>query len=127
MQLVVATHSPLVLASVEPHFDTDRDQLFHLELHEGQVHLESMPWAAKGDALNWLVSEIFGLQQARSVEAERAINKAQEIMLLDDQHDPEYRNRVKQVHRELQRVLAGHDPFWPRWIVSKEEHVGVCE
>lgn len=25
------------------------------------------------------------------------------------------------IHAELQRVLAGHDPFWPRWIVSAEK------
>ena len=25
------------------------------------------------------------------------------------------------IHRELLRVLAGHDPFWPRWIVRLEE------
>lgn len=25
------------------------------------------------------------------------------------------------IHAELQRVLAGHDPFWPRWVVSVEK------
>lgn len=26
---------------------------------------------------------------------------------------------------ELRRVLAGHDPFWPRWIVAAPElHLG---
>ena len=24
------------------------------------------------------------------------------------------------IHQELQRLLPGHDPFWPRWIVTAE-------
>ncbi len=27
------------------------------------------------------------------------------------------------IHLELQRVLPGHDPFWPRWIVRVEDKV----
>ena len=80
VQLVAATHSPLVPASVEPHFDEDRDRLFHLDIHDGQVQLNEVRWAPQGDALNWLVSDVFGLRQARSIEAERAIDAAQAFM-----------------------------------------------
>ena len=52
VQLIAATHSPLVLASVEPHFDEERDRLFHLDFRNGCVHLDTVPWAAQGDALN---------------------------------------------------------------------------
>ena len=62
IQLIAATHSPLVLASVEPHFDEDRDRLFHLDIHDGRVRLDGVPWVAQGDALNWLVSDVFGLR-----------------------------------------------------------------
>ncbi|MDE0449711.1 MAG: hypothetical protein OXH96_23855 [Spirochaetaceae bacterium] len=24
------------------------------------------------------------------------------------------------IQRELERVLPGHDPFWPRWVVDSE-------
>ncbi len=44
-QLIVATHSALVLASVEPFFDPDRDGLFLLELKQGRVSLREEPWA----------------------------------------------------------------------------------
>ncbi len=120
VQLIAATHSPLVLASVEPHFDKDRDRLFHLDIRDGRVQLDIVPWAAQGDALNWLVSEVFGLRQARSVEAERAIEAAQAFMRGDARQNPESLREVETIHRELQRVLAGHDPFWPRWVMSTE-------
>ena len=120
VQLIAATHSPLVLASVEPHFDQDCDRLFHLDVREGRVQLDIVPWAAQGDALNWLVSDVFGLRQARSVEAERAIEAAQAFMRGDARQIPESLREVETIHRELQRVLAGHDPFWPRWVVSTE-------
>jgi hypothetical protein len=120
VQLIAATHSPLVLASVEPHFDEDRDRLFHLEICDGRVRLDVVPWAAQGDVLNWLVSDVFGLRQGRSVEAERAIDAAQAFMLGDAEHNPEHLRELDDVHRELERVLAGHDPFWPRWVVWAE-------
>ncbi len=122
VQLLAATHSPLVLASMEPHFDENTDRLFHLEARDGRVQLDAVPWAPQGDALNWLVSDIFGLRQARSVEAERAIVAAQAFMRGDAQENPEDLRERDQIHRELERVLAGHDPFWPRWVVSTESH-----
>ena len=120
VQLIAATHSPLVLASMEPHFDEYRDRLFHLDIRDGRVELEIIPWAAQGDALNWLVSDVFGLRQARSVEAECAIEAAQAFMRGDAQQNPESMREAEAIHQELQRVLAGHDLFWPRWVVWTE-------
>ena len=120
VQLIAVTHSPLVLASVEPHFDEASDGLFHLDMHGGRVDLNVVPWAPQGDAQNWLVSDVFGLRQARSVEAERAIDAAQAFMRGDAHQNPKDLREPSQIHEELQRVLAGHDPFWPRWIVTAE-------
>ena len=120
VQLIAATHSPLVLASVEPHFDEDRDRLFHLDIRDGRVRLDVVPWAAQGDVLNWLVSEVFGLRQGRSVEAERAIEAAQVFMLGNADRNPEGLREHDEIDEELRRVLAGHDPFWPRWVVWAE-------
>ena len=125
VQLIAATHSPLVLASMEPHFDEDLDQLFHLEIRDGRVQLDIVPWVAQGDALNWLVSEAFGLRQARSVEAERAIDAAHALMRGNGSQNPEDLKKPDQIHQELQRVLAGHDSFWPRWVLWTEaQHSG---
>jgi hypothetical protein len=57
VQLIAATHSPLVLASVEPLFDTENDKLFGLDLASGTVSLREQPWAKQGDVINWLVSD----------------------------------------------------------------------
>ena len=124
VQLIAATHSPLVLASVEPHFEEEHDRLFHLDFRDNRVQLDIVPWAAQGDALNWLVSGVFGLRQARSVEAERAIEAAQAYMLGDAAQIPENLKELDRIDEELRRVLAGHDPFWPRWIVGTERQGG---
>ena len=121
VQLVAATHSPLVLASVEPGFEEGRDRLFHLDVRHGQVHLEEEHWAKQGDVVNWLVSETFGLRQGRSIDAERAIEAAEALMRDDTGGLPEGLRSRDEIQRELERVLAGHDPFWPRWIVHSEQ------
>ena len=36
-QMLIATHSPLVTASLEPMFDAKTDDLIHLSLRDGQV------------------------------------------------------------------------------------------
>lgn len=121
VQLLAATHSPLVLASLEPLFKEDRDRLFHLDVRQGQVHLEEERWAKQGDVVNWLVSETFGLRQGRSIDAERAIEAAEALMRDDTGGLPEGLRSRDEIQRELERVLAGHDPFWPRWIVHTEQ------
>lgn len=124
VQLVCATHSPLLLASVEPLFDEEKDQLFHLDLVDGKVVLSPAPWCKQGDTTNWLVSEVFGLRQGRSLEAERAIEAAEAFMRKDFALLPNGLDTKEKIHAELERVLAGHDPFWPRWIVHSEQNAG---
>lgn len=120
IQLIAVTHSPLVLASIEPHFDEDRDRLFHLNSVDGHARLAVEPWAKQGDALNWLVSDVFGLKQGRSVEAEDAIEAAEALMRGDTYLLPDNLASRDDIDDELRRVLPGHDPFWPRWVVWSE-------
>lgn len=61
VQVIVATHSPLVLASAEPLFDHDQDKLFHLYLENGSVQLDEVPFVKRGRADQWLMSDVFGL------------------------------------------------------------------
>lgn len=117
-QFLVTTHSPLVLASVEPAFDEERDRLFLFDVEEGRVALNEVPWTRQGDASLWLTSSIFGLAQARSREAEAAILAANALMRGDLAELPEGLRTKEQIHEELCRVLPGHDRFWPRWIVQ---------
>lgn len=119
-QVIAASHAPMVLASVEPRFDEARDQVFHLDLQKGDAVVREIPWAKQGDAVNWLVSEVFGLKQARSREAERAIEAAEAWMRGDEKALPNDLGTQKAIDAELTRVLADHDPFWPRWVVTAE-------
>jgi hypothetical protein len=119
-QILLTTHSPLVLASLEPHFNQTTDRLFLFELHGGEVTLRDVPWVKRGDAISWLTSPIFGLDQGRSIEAERAIEAAEALMRGELAALPEGLRTEDEIHRELLRVLPDQDRFWPRWIVRRE-------
>jgi predicted ATPase len=121
IQTLVTTHSPLVLASLEPNFNEEEDKLFLFKLEGKEVTLDELPWSKQGDTVGWLTSEIFGLKQARSQEAEIAIEAASAWMRNDDMSNFDENLRTyTQINTELKRVLPGHDPFWPRWIVTFE-------
>jgi hypothetical protein len=116
VQVLASTHAPLVLASVESLFDPERDKLLHFALRDGAICVDEIPWAKQGDAVSWLVSEVFGLRQGRAREAERAIEAA-EAFMRGAPTPPDLDTR-EQIHAELLRVLPGHDDFWPRWLVE---------
>jgi hypothetical protein len=116
VQVIASTHAPLVLASVETLFDEEQDKLHHFALRDGKIVVEEIGWAKQGDAVNWLVSETFGLAQGRSREAEKAIEAA-EAFMRGDVTPPDLNTRDK-IHAELLRVLGGVDDFWPRWLVE---------
>jgi predicted ATP-binding protein involved in virulence len=123
VQIIVSTHSPLVLASVEPEFDEEKDAVFTFEMKDGNVTIEQRSWAKQGDVTNWLVSDVFGLKQARSLEAQEAIEAAEAWMRGDYAALPEGLDTQEKIDSELRRVLPGHDDFWPRWIVRYRETV----
>jgi hypothetical protein len=122
IQAFTTTHSPLVLASLEPIIDEEIDRLFLFELQGQEVTLNEFPWTKQGDTVGWLTSEIFGLKQARSKEAEIAIEAAEAWMRADSMNGfPENLRTQLQIQQQLERLLPGHDPFWPRWVVTAEK------
>ena len=118
IQTIAATHSPMILASMEPSFDPARDRLYHLYAYSDEVRLDNVPFVKYGDASGWLTSPLFGLQHARSREAERAIERAKALQL-EEQPEGE---RVQELTDELRRVLSNEDSFWPRWLYFAESH-----
>ena len=121
VQVIATTHAPLVLASMETQFDEGRDRVLTFETHNGAVSVREVPWAKQGDAVGWLVSDVFGMRQARSREAEAAIEAAEALMRGDtDALPPDLRTR-EAIHQKLVEALPDHDPFWPRWIVEAEK------
>ena len=113
VQLIAATHSPLVLASVEPLFDPKKDAWFDLDLvnDERKVALEKRPFVRRGDVSNWLISTAFDLKEARSVEAEEAITQA---LALTKTNAPSKAD-IDRVDALLQKSLSEIDRFWVRW------------
>jgi hypothetical protein len=103
---------------VEPLFEDQRDALWHLDMEDAQVSLVQARWAKQGDVLNWLVSETFGLRQARSAEAEEAVEAAEALMRGDLSRLPDGLRTKKAIHARLRHLLPDHDPFWPRWVVE---------
>jgi hypothetical protein len=81
------------------------------------VSLSQGHWAAQGDATSWLVSETFGLEQARSIPAEQAIEAA-EAFMRGEKALPAGLGSRDAIHAALQKLLPAHDPFWPRWLVK---------
>ncbi|MDM8526992.1 AAA family ATPase [Anaerolineales bacterium HSG24] len=124
LQLLVATHSPLVMASIEPLFDYQKDKVFHLDLvkHDlfgSRVELHEIEFSIRGTADSWLRSELFELDQPRSEEAEQAIEDAKKLQARDDVTTEE----VRELSERLMKYLPTHgDRFWPRWTYFAEQH-----
>lgn len=117
-QFHISTHSPLVLASLEPHFDETQDRLFHFKLEKSRAIAEEIEWTPYGASSYWLTSPIFGLGEARSREAETAIQAAKDYMVGKMANLPPTLQNKEQIHEALKSSLPGQDPFWPRWMVK---------
>jgi putative AbiEii toxin of type IV toxin-antitoxin system len=124
VQLVAATHSPLVLASSEPLFDPNIDVIWELDVADGGVTLERYDWHRRGDASAWLTSSIFDLKQATSVQAEEALQKARSL-LRSSTKTPPTADEVHQVDDLLRASLSDIDGFWLRWSAFKDEVLGI--
>ena len=112
IQLIAATHSPLILASAEPVFDAEHDAWFDIDLERSKVVLSARQFVNRGEVSNWLTSDAFDLKQARSKEAEDAIEKALAVL-----RDPDpTRRAVEDADAALRNArLPDIDPFWVRW------------
>lgn len=118
VQFLVATHSPLVLASMEPIFDEARDALWKLDLVNGEVVIARDAWRRRGDASAWLTSDVFGLAEAGSVPAQQAISEALALLREDEPATA----RIGEVTARLAATLGDTDRFWLRWVGFAREH-----
>jgi len=118
IQFIISTHSPLLMASLEPEFDEMSDSIFHIQMKDNKIQLNPQPFLRHGRVDYWFTSDSFELKYARSVDAENAIKEAIEIQK-SDRPDSE---KVKQIHVELCRVLGEFDTFWPRWSYFARQH-----
>jgi len=119
IQLIAATHSPLILASAELLFDQERDAWFDLNLEWKNVILQKRQFVPHGDVSNWLTSQAFDLKSARSIEAEKAIEQALCVLR---ENDPT-RKALEEADESLRKAgLPDIDPFLVRWGQFLENH-----
>lgn len=119
IQIIAATHSPLIMASIEPFFDPNIDAWFDIDQSNNRVAIRHRDFEKLGTSDEWLMSEAFGLPSGRSIPYEKLIEEASD--LIDrDQVDLE---EIKRVNDALVNALSPRDPFlfsW-RYICQKRE------
>ena len=111
VQLLAVTHSPLVMASVEPAFNSDTDAWFDLDLEQSDLVLRQRPFIRQGDVSSWLTSQAFDLTSARSLEAEQVLEQAARV-LSEEVIDAEL---AQSLDKKLRNLLGDTDSFWIRW------------
>lgn len=115
VQIIATTHSPLVTGSVEYLWNDETDRLFDFDLEDGKVEFERIGFHKLGAAEHWLASDSFDLPSSYPVEAQKAIDKANDFMA--EHPDPAAApwGAAKEIDADLRKVLGGDDEFWPLW------------
>lgn len=117
VQLIAVTHSPLIMASVEPLFDGEQDAWFDLDLVNNEVALTHRQFIRQGDVRSWLTSEAFDLKSGYSIEAEKVLEEAAQA-LSDEAFS---KDNAFELDRRLRAVLSDTDSFWMRWRFVAEK------
>lgn len=111
VQLITATHSPLIMASVEPLFDAQQDAWFDLDFERKKVVLRRRDFEKHGDVATWLVSEAFDLKSGRPIEYECLVEEAS--TLLDKDQPTE--KQISEMNEKLVLALGPKDDFLFNW------------
>jgi hypothetical protein len=111
VQLITATHSPLVMTSVEPFFDEKSDAWFDLDFEDKQVVIRRRPFEKHGDAGIWLISNAFDLPSRRSLEYEKLIREASQMMAQNHVSS----EQILAMHERLVTALNPKDEFLFTW------------
>lgn len=122
IQFLITTHSPLILASVEPEFNQDQDKIFRMDYDNNDIITKEVPFNLHGRVDNWFTSASFGLYQARSLQAEEAIRDAIALQEKNNPTKEPTKEDIMAVHKRLIMYLAEFDSFWPRWTFFAEKH-----
>jgi hypothetical protein len=120
VQLITTTHSPLIMASVEPFFDPEQDAWFDFNFVQGEensdlkspaVTLQKIDFEKHGDAANWLTSEAFDLKSSRPIEYEQLLERASALLQSENADSAS----INAMHDELVKALGPKDDFLFRW------------
>ena len=117
VQWIIASHSPLVLASAESIWEKDADRLFQIDMSaDGKVFFNNLEFEKRGTIDSWLSSDIFEIQQPGSSTREYAIKEA---LRLQQMKNPT-KTDIQAATIQLSEHLSVEDPFWVRWIFFAE-------
>ena len=118
VQIITATHSPLIMTSLEPLFDKNRDTWFDLDISRKKVTLCQREFEKHGGASGWLISEAFDLPTDRPIEYEALIKKASSLAASKNPS----KTAIQQMNEELSVALGAKDDFLFSWrYVCKEK------
>jgi hypothetical protein len=123
IQVLAATHSPLILASAEPTFDHRMDAWFDLDIDPqgAKVVVEKRRFERRGTAGRWLTSPAFDLpSEGRSLEADHAIAAAEALLQRKRDGHSITSEELEGIDEGLRRVLPDIDRFWVRWSAEIE-------
>lgn len=121
VQMVVSTHSPLVMASCEEFFNPGTDSWIDMDVAGGAVVAANRAFEKRGTSDKWLESSAFDLTSTRSVAAERCMRRAYDMM---DAGGGD-RDAVSALEAELARYVPARDAFWLQWDFFKSKHSPV--
>lgn len=114
IQLAIATHSPLVMASLEPIFEQKKDLWIDFDLNsQGEIDIIQREFEKQGNAENWLESEAFNLSSSRALEYEYLITAAKKLMRAEYPDKEE----IIRLRYELVNALDPRDEFWTLWLI----------
>jgi len=120
IQIITATHSPMIMTSIETIFDKKQDRWFDIDYEKVnnryEVVLHNREFVRHGDICNWLTSEAFDMPSARSFEAEQVLHEVENLLLYEDIDS----DKIENLEKELKNVLGGMDDFWIRWNYMKK-------
>ncbi len=126
VQLIATTHSPLVMASLEPHFDAKIDKWFDLDLDRDngskpEVKVTERPFRKYGDAESWLHSRAFDLSSSRSFEGEELLREAKSLMKVPSPSS----EAIRYMHQRLIDSLDSMDLFLVDWKLFYRKKEGL--
>lgn len=116
VKLIVGTHSPLIMSSVEPKFDNGKDAWFDIDFIDGEVVIQKRQYFLHGSAENWLRGEAFDLPSTYSLEAEDAIEYASEVL---SRQNPD-RDEIRNIDNRLCSLLSDTDEYLILWRYNLE-------
>lgn len=114
VQLITATHSPLVMASLEPIFNEGQDAWIDLDIVDKKVQVETKVFEKLGTADNWLESEAFDLSDTRAISYENLIKEAQSLISPRRERKAS-QEEITEMRKKLAMALDPRDEFLFYW------------